>query len=133
MVLHIGVKMIVLRAISVLKANRIKEVLVAQFKMKQISFITSHVQQDPIAGIGQQHYKHLKVYGQLREHMMSIFLSVLQTLPAIVLIVITALPDQLVHTKRNVQRVKLGNHSWLGTEVTHVGLVIQAVIAAKAI
>lgn len=50
----------------------------------------------------------------------------------IVLMVITALPDQSVHTKRNVQRVKLGNPRTLRPKVTHVGLVIQAVIVSKA-
>ena len=48
------------------------------------------------------------------------------------LMVITALPDQSVHTKRNVQRVKLGNPRTLRPKVTHVGLVIQAVIVSKA-
>jgi hypothetical protein len=46
--------------------------------------------------------------------------------------VITALPDQSVHTKRNVQKAKFGNPCGLGPEVTHVGLAIQVVIVSKA-
>ena len=48
------------------------------------------------------------------------------------LMVITVLPVQSVHTKRNVQKAKFGNPRGLGPEVTHVGLVIQVVIVSKA-
>jgi hypothetical protein len=53
---------------SVLKANRVNKVRLAQFKMIQISFITNHVQQDPIAYMVKQQQKLLQVCGHLREH-----------------------------------------------------------------
>lgn len=68
MVLNITSKKVVGRVMSVLKANRVNQVRLAQFKMIQISFITSHVQQDPIASMVKQQQKLLQVCGHLREH-----------------------------------------------------------------
>jgi hypothetical protein len=95
--------------------------------------MTSHVQQDTIACRVIVQQKLLKVDGHLREHMMPNFLSPLQIREVIVLIIITALADQSVHTKRNVQKEKLGNTRRLFIKATHAGLVIQADIVSKAI
>lgn len=68
LVFNITLKKIVVRVMSVLKANRVNKVRLAQFKMIKISFITSHVQQDPIAYMVKQQQKLLQVCGHLREH-----------------------------------------------------------------